>query len=224
MKTSYIWTIVVVVLVCANSVILFMMWNQRRHEPHPIPPRLETHMEVKDFLIKELALTPKQTVVFDTLRSRHHKTMDSLNKKTHQLKDSLFGYLSKPANGVETKSIIKQIGTNSALEDELTFSHFQKLRGILDAPQQNKFDSIIMQVLHMMAHQGPPPPHEGRSRRHHGPPNDNLGNMHQGPPDGMPPGEGPDGKHHGPPPGGPDGRPPGPPPGGGPGGPPGNNK
>jgi LTXXQ motif family protein len=251
MKTSYIWTIVVLVLVCANSVILFMMWNQRRHVPHPMPPSVETHMEVKDFLTKELALTPKQVIAFDTLRSMHHKSMDSLNDKTHQLKDSLFAYLSKPATpGAVPNGIIQKIGSTSASVDAATFYHFQKLRSILNADQQKKFDSVIMQVLHMMAHQGPPqggpggkgpgnmhqgppPSGNGPGRRHHGPPPGGPDRMHQGPPpgegppDGMPPppGEGPDGKHHGPPPGGPGGRPPGPPPGGGPGGPPpGNDK
>lgn len=245
MKTSYVWTIVVVVLVCANSVILFMMWNQRQHEPHPMPPRMETHMEVKDFLIKELTLTPKQVIQFDTLRTMHRKSMDSLNEKTHQLKDSLFAYLSKPATpAAVSNSIIQKIGNTSASIDAATFDHLKKLRSLLNADQQKKFDSIIMRVLHMMAHQRPPkgngsgnthhgPPSFGDrpGRRHHEPPNGGPDKMHQGPPpgegppDGMPPGpppgEGPDGKHHGPP-RGPGGRPPGQPP-GGPGGQPGNN-
>jgi hypothetical protein len=185
-------------------------------------------MEVKDFLTKQLALTPKQAMQFDSLRTMHRKSIDNLNESDHQLKDSLFANLSKPAtDSIVINDIIKKIGNTSAMIDAATFYHFKKLRSLLNASQQKKFDSIIMQVLHMMARQGPPPnrndpgridgnnpPIHGNGQgkmHHHWPPPDGPDRMHQGPPpgegpDGMPPpgpppGKEPNDRRHGPPPG-----------------------
>jgi hypothetical protein len=187
MKKINIWVLIVTVLVVVNSAALVMLWKHGGHRFRPMP---EQHAEVKDFIIKELALTPVQTKQFDDLRKAHSHTIDSLNENTRMLKDRLFASLGKPAISSKTiDSITGKIGDDAAMIDGATFYHFQKLRGILNADQQKKFDSIIRQVLHMMAH-NPAGPAPGRPR---GP-----GGMQQGPP---PPG-GPDGNQAGPPPGG----------------------
>ncbi|HZX59016.1 MAG TPA: hypothetical protein VFE54_09825, partial [Mucilaginibacter sp.] len=92
MKTANIWTVIVVVLLCVNSAFLVMMWQQKKTSPPGGQPR----PEVKDFIIKELALTPAQTARFDSLREIHHRTIDSLNDETRRLKDQLFSNLNKP--------------------------------------------------------------------------------------------------------------------------------
>jgi len=161
----------VIALVCVNTVVLVMLWKERR----PRHPGGQDGMAVRDFLAKELSLTPKQVLQFDSLRELHRAGMDSLNENIHALRDRLFGGLSQPnANPEVTNNIVQQIGANSALIDKETFYHFRKLRELLSSTQQQKFDNTIKQVLHMMARQGPsngpgggPPP---GSRRPDGPP------------------------------------------------------
>jgi hypothetical protein len=171
MKSSYIWTIAVIALLCINSIMLVMLWKERT----PLRPARPEGAGVKDFLTKELSLSPRQVIQFDSLRKLHRDTVDSLDENVHALRDRLFGGLSQQnANPVITNDILQQIATNSALIDKATFYHFRKLRELLSSSQQQKFDNTIKQVLHMMARQGPPngrggpPPRDGRPE---GPPN-----------------------------------------------------
>jgi len=154
MKSSYTWTIIVVALLCINSAMLIMMWKEKREAP----PGAENSADVKTFLTKELEFTPKQVLQFDSLRNLHRMTMDSLNDKIRRLRDQLFSGLSEPnASAAIANDITRQIGDNMALIDKATYNHFKQLRALLDNGQQQKFDNIIKQVMHMMARQGPPP-------------------------------------------------------------------
>ena len=176
MKSSYTWTIIVAALLCINSAMLVMMWKEKREAPR----NAENGADVKTFLIKELSLTPKQVLQFDSLRNRHRATMDSLNDHVRRLRDRLFGGLSEPqGDTVTVNNITRQVGSDMALIDKATYNHFKQLRTMLDASQQQKFDNIIKQVMHMMARQGPPPPRG----------------------EGPPPGRGPEDMPPGPPPG-----------------------
>ena len=176
MKSSYTWTIIVVALLCINSAMLVMMWKEKKEAPRGI----ENGADVKTFLIKELSLTPGQVLQFDSLRNRHRATMDSLNDKVRRLRDQLFGGLSEPqSDTVIANDVTRQIGSNVALIDRATYDHFKQLRALLNNNQQQKFDTIIKQVMHRMGRQGPPPPRG----------------------EGPPPGRGPEGMPPGPPPG-----------------------
>lgn len=176
MKASYIWTILVITLLCVNSIMLVVLWKERRLGA----PAAHERAGVKDFLVKELSLTPKQAAQFDSLRDQHRAIVDSLDENIRTLRDRLFGGLSRPADAAITNDILQQIGTNLALIDKATFYHFKKLRELLNSSQRQKFDNTIKQVLHIMARQGPPngpagpPPRNGRP---------------DGPPDGPPPPE-----------------------------------
>src|SRR6185312_142279 len=128
MKSSHIWTIAVIALLCINSIMLVMLWKERT----PLRPARPEGTGVKDFLTKELSLTPRQAAQFDSLRSLHRASMDSLNENIHLLRDRLFGGVSRPnADPIITNDIIQQIGNNSALIDKATFYHFRKLRELL---------------------------------------------------------------------------------------------
>jgi len=178
MKSSYIWTIAVIALLCINSVMLVILWKQRV----PLHTPREAGAPVSDFLTKELSLTPRQVVEFDSLRNIHRAAVDSLNENIHALRDRLFGSVSQArADDAATNDMVQQIGSNVALIDKATFYHFKKLRELLDSSQKQKFDHTIKQVLHMMARQGPPNGPGG------GPPP--PGRRPEGPPDGPPPPE-----------------------------------
>jgi len=159
MKTTNIWTIIVILLVFINSIILIVIWKQGR-----LSPRAGNQMEVKDFLIKQLSLTKSQIGKFETLRQAHHQAIENLDKKDRLLKDSLFKNLSSAS--VDPKiidALTSKIGYNAALMDKTTFNHFRALRQILQPAQQKKLDEIIEQVLQMLSHPGHPGGQGGRS-------------------------------------------------------------
>jgi len=240
MKNYKFWLTIVLTLLVVNSVVLAVMWfkkhphiRQRDMQEQPQPM-----MEPKDVLINTLAFTPKQAVLFDTLRHHHRTLVNKLENENRTLRDSLFTYIKKPkADTAIINAITKKISNNQAAIEKATLYHFRDVRAMLTPEQQSKFDGIINQVLQMMGRPAPPhgngippgrdeknnmqgsapgdrmPPGADRHRRHMGPPRDGRPPMDEDghplpPPDGHPPYGPPPGV--GPPPNGPppDGRPP----------------
>jgi Spy/CpxP family protein refolding chaperone len=234
MKNYKFWLTIVLTLLVVNSVVLAIMWfhkhPQFRHRP---VVQEQSIMEPKDVLINTLAFTPKQVILFDTLRYKHRQLVNKLDGENHILRDSLFNNIKKPkADTALINAIAKHISDNQSQIEKATLYHFREVRAILTPTQQIKFDGIISEVLQMMGRPGPPhgngmgrdgkeemqgppmddrmPPGRNRHRRHFGPPPEGMPPLPMDkdghrlpPPDGRPPG--------------PDGRPPyGPPPGGGP--------
>lgn len=233
MKNYRTWLVIVLALIVINSAALALMWLKHREHP-PIPRGMPAQqgIEPKDVLIKELAFTPKQAVLFDTMRVKHRRAVNKLEDNNRKLRDSLFANIKKPkADTALINAIAKKISDNQAIIEKITLYHFRELRGILTSEQQVKFDGIIDQVLHMMGgsargHRPPeqnndapaPPsgndrirdprdrPHRGRPEKTGERPDDRFGP----PPNGVhpPPPPGDDRRGHRPPP--PGDRPPGP--------------
>jgi hypothetical protein len=204
MKNYKFWLIVVLTLLVVNSVVLAIMWfhrhprGERRGE---MQSQAQQMMEPKDVLIKTLAFTPKQAILFDTLRHQHRALVKKLEGENHILRDSLFTYIKKPkADTAVINAISKKISDNQAGIEKATLYHFRDVRATLTTAQQTKFDSIINQVLQMMGRPGPPQggPPQGRG----GLPGRNGRGSMQGPQpaDNMPPGRDRHNGHFGPPP------------------------
>jgi hypothetical protein len=124
MSKSKLWIAIVVVLLVVNTILLVFLWMGKR-------PRKMMGGSAKDYLTKQL------------------------NDDMKDLKDNMFDNLS--TNNIDSnkvKGLLQQIGENEKGRDSITFYHFRKLRTILTAEQQQKFDKIIKNVLRMM---GPPP-------------------------------------------------------------------
>ncbi|TFF35748.1 Spy/CpxP family protein refolding chaperone [Mucilaginibacter psychrotolerans] len=161
MKKITPWTIAVFVLLLLNLGTLALMWRQGNFGPLMGPP-----LQPKDFLIKKLALTAPQQSKFDGLRQVHRRAIDSLNKRSHELKDSLFTLLRNPSTDNRTiDALTVKIGNASAAADKATFTHFSQFRAMLNPGQQSIFDNIIGDVLKMMSRQAPRwpqgPQHDG---------------------------------------------------------------
>jgi Spy/CpxP family protein refolding chaperone len=246
MKNFKFLIIIVIVLVIINCVLLGSLWFTKYHMDGP--PMVGPPERANEYLIRELKLTPAQVKQYDAMRKQHFETTRKLNNQNRLLRDEFFKNIQTPVlNKVAVNSLQKKISSNIITLDTTTLFHFRKLRTILTADQQQKFDKVIQNALHMMG--GPPqgggpggPPRDGMrppegppgkngmhpSRGHrpgmHPPPPRPDGSRPDGPPDGMrppPPGGGPPpDRDFMPPPGGPPrpGMPP--PPGGGPGMPP----
>lgn len=182
MKTTNIWTIIVILLVFINSIILIIIWKQGK-----LSPPTGNQMEVKDFLVKQLSLSKSQIEKFEALREAHHRMIENLDEKNRSLKDSLFENLGNISNDPKViDTLTNKIGHNAALMDKTTFYHFRELRQILQPAQQKKLDEIIVQVLQMLNHPAPPGGH-GPGRMPPPPNGIRPGNMPPPPYDGARP-------------------------------------
>jgi Spy/CpxP family protein refolding chaperone len=127
--------------------------------------------------VKELKLDAKQQEQFEALVKEHRQAAERLREKTKQAKEQLFDLLKQPAASDSIKqAAAKAVSVTTEELDLLTLNHFQKVRAICNAEQQQKFDDIINDVVRMMGQPRPPM----------GP-----GNHPQGPPPGGPAGERP---------------------------------
>ncbi len=177
MKKNTIWTIIVIILVCINSIVLVLVW--RHGKPSLFDKR---HAPTQEFLIQQLNMSQTQIEKFEVLRRAHHQTVEDLNEKINLLKDSLFKNIGNGYTKQKTiDSLLNKIGENYALINKTTFNHFHDLRLILTPQQQKKLDGIINQVLQMLNRQGPPngpgngdmpPPPPNNDRPNGGRPND----------------------------------------------------
>jgi periplasmic protein CpxP/Spy len=182
MSKRKLWIAIVVVLLVVNTILLALLWIGKK-------PRRMIGGTAKDYLTKELSLNDAQVKQYDELRDEHVETIRKLNDDMKDLKDNMFDNLSN--NNVDSnkvKSLLQEVGENEKARDSITFYHFRKLRTILTAEQQQKFDKIIKNVLRMM---GPPPQGPAmRDRQGAGPP---MGEPPPGdeprPENGPPPGD-----------------------------------
>jgi hypothetical protein len=141
-----------------------------------------------EFINRELKLDAAQRVAYSNLRDEHQATQRPLQDNIRSAKDNFFALLQQPS---VSEADLNVYGARiAAAEQQLninTFKHFQQLRLICNKGQQQKFDSIIQQVLRNMGpsrHEfGPPPPGRdgGESRLPPAPPGDNNHN------EGIPP-------------------------------------
>lgn len=242
MKNSKTLVIVVIALIAANCILMCTLWYKNYGHTTMTPPPAGSAFE---YLSKELRLTPAQAKQYSALRNQHFNFSSKVNNELRLERDSFFDNLSNPsANPAQINQLEARILVHQQMLDTATFYHFRKLRTILTLGQQEKFDEVIQNVLHMMGgphgpqeqHPGQPqagplpgmgtqdglpqgpPPHRGRFNGQYRRPG--LGGRMQGgpppPPYGRPGGPG---QRFGP--GGPGGPPPqGPPPDGPPPGPP----
>lgn len=186
MKSYRVLIVVVVVLVAVNCVLLGAFWYAQQNLPgHGGPPKA-----ANDYLVKELKLTAAQQKTYDGMRKEHFELTRKLNEQNRMLRDEFFENIKTPVlNTVAADSLEKKITAIQASLDSATLNHFRKFRAILDAGQQEKFDHIIKNALHMMGG-GPPQRGPGPGRRGMPPPPNGgpgPGDGQGPPPDGMPP-------------------------------------
>ena len=155
-------TIIILLLLTANMVTLTLLWTGKRQvgsTGNKFPP---PQGQVFEFLTHELKLDAAQQESYKKLRDEHQAGVrDIRNNIQKKAKEALFELLKNP--NVSDSEIHVFSGRAAAADqqlDELTFYHFQKLRAICNAAQQNEFDKIILEALGRMApprRLGPPP-------------------------------------------------------------------
>jgi len=167
MKSFKTLAVVVIALVLINIILMGILWyNNNDHKRRPVQGT------AFQYLSKELQLSPAQIKRYDTLRKQHFDFTSRVSNEQRMLRDSFFNHLKdQSTNQAQINDQEKRILIKQAQLDSATFYHFRSFRAILSTRQQEKFDGLISQVLHMM----------GQSQRH---PGDKT-------PTGPPPGDGP---------------------------------
>jgi protein CpxP len=164
-------TILVLILVALNIATVTAFWLLKDRRSGPPPPQ----SGVTDFLVKELGFDSVQKQQLQQLVEAHRREVMDTRRGNREAKDSFFALLKEPniTDAMLAAAAIKANAPDQQLE-MITFRHFQKVRALCTAAQQQKFDHIIQQVLRMNAppggQQGPPPPGLNGQRPGDGPP------------------------------------------------------
>jgi hypothetical protein len=151
MKNQFlVWAIVCLLILNLATLTIFWLGRARTHPPsHPA--------RASDFIIKELALNEEQKKSYLDLVSEHRRLAGGHRKNIKDAKNRFFDLLKNHSAGDSLKqAALKEISTHTEQLDLVTFDHFQKVRALCTPAQQKKFDTIIQEVLNMMAVPRPP--------------------------------------------------------------------
>lgn len=172
--------ILILLLIILNMATITAFWLLRGD--HRMGPVAEPRSNAMEFLIKELAFDSSQKQQLLLLKEDHQQKMREVRRNNKEVKDALFALLK---NTDTPDSVIEKAAGASVVYDVqaeiITFKHFQQIRKLCNETQKKKFDSIIEEVLRMLAPgpqgaqpqgpplrpggerpEGPPPPRDGQ--------------------------------------------------------------
>jgi hypothetical protein len=148
-KLSF-WKIFAITLLISNMVILAFIFFEK-------PTRADNKGPAK-FIIKELNLNAAQIENFNQLKLAHQDSVQSLKGTGRELREDYFKLLGNDTTDkILADQLLMQIANNQKGIVEITFEHFQSVKNICDSVQKEKFDSIILEVIHKMKDNRPKP-------------------------------------------------------------------
>ena len=155
-KLSF-WKIFAIILLISNTVILAFVFFEK-------PARGENKGPA-NFIIKELKFEEAQIESFNKLKFAHQESLQALQITGRELREDYFQLLrNDTTDQVLANQILLQIANNQKTIEQVTFSHFQSVKNICDSVQKEKFDSIILEVIHRMKDNRPKPNRLGPNR------------------------------------------------------------
>jgi Spy/CpxP family protein refolding chaperone len=148
-KLSF-WKIFAITLLISNMVILAFIFFEK--------PTRADNKGPANFIIKELNLNAAQIENFNQLKFAHQDSVQSLKNTGHELREGYFKLLrNDTADQVLANQLLMQIANNQKAIEQITFEHFESVKKICDSVQKEKFDSIILKVIHKMKDNRPKP-------------------------------------------------------------------
>lgn len=160
MKRETLLTIAVIALFVLNIGTLgYLVFSQRTHGPFP-PPHSH-HNRFDEFLIRELSLTDEQIQKFEQLKEEHHTGMVDLDKRYETVLHPYFDLLkTQPVDTMAKDSLERELAFIQQQRAAFTLQHFSDLRAILNEQQQQKFNTIIPELMQVIkGPRGKRPPH-----------------------------------------------------------------
>jgi protein CpxP len=148
-KLSF-WKIFAIALLICNTVIIAFIFFEK-------PTRADNKGPAK-FIIKELNFNEMQIERFNELKFAHQDSVQSLKSAGRELREGYFKLLrNDTADQVLANQLLMQIANNQKAIEQITFEHFESVKKICDSVQKEKFDSIILEVIHKMKDNRPKP-------------------------------------------------------------------
>jgi hypothetical protein len=149
-KKNRLLIVIVAVLVILNLVtvssILFL-----HKTPDPGLKGRRGSGAVTAFIERELEFSPEQKIQYLQLREEFLKKAGNILKEQHERKRSFFDLLKDKSNSqTEIRQKATEVGEDEIDLTMALFEHFQAVRALCTPTQQQKFDTILDQVLRMM--------------------------------------------------------------------------
>jgi Spy/CpxP family protein refolding chaperone len=170
-------------LLIANIVTLSMLWINNKHAR----AFNQGGGSLFEFISKELQFAPAQREQYEKLKQLHHKESVPMQDSLRLSKEAFFSLLKQ--QNVNDTLVMQQYAAVALAEKNialLNFRHFQQIRAICNATQQQKFDTILLEVVGRIGSQRPPgKPVEFRppmQNGENGPPREDKGNGERRPP------------------------------------------
>jgi hypothetical protein len=155
-KLSF-WKIFAIILLISNTVILAFVFFEK--------PTRADNKGPANFIIKELNLNAAQIENFNQLKFAHQDSVQRLKNTGRELRENYFKILrNDTTDNILADQLLIQIANNQKTIEQVTFSHFQSVKNICDSVQKEKFDSIILEVVHRMKDNRPKPNRLGPNR------------------------------------------------------------
>lgn len=156
MKKEKLLTIAIVALLILNLGTLGFLFMSHGKPPMGRPGG----KPVDAIIIEGLKLNENQIAQFEDLKHEHHSQMMRLQETDKNLHETYFALLktSNPDLKQET-NLRQQLANLDQEKDSITFDHFKKLRGICNPEQQQRFDSLIDEILRALHSQRRGPDH-----------------------------------------------------------------
>ncbi len=145
MKTSNkILTIAVVLLLLVNIGLIIFLMKCRDHS--------QTNRSGKgnsfEMMDKELNMTEQQKVEVKKLREVHFPLIHPLFDSVRTAKTAFFALLKEPdVSDSVLNAYNKRVTDFQATIDKLAYTHFQRIRNLLDSTQKSKYDQFILKMV-----------------------------------------------------------------------------
>lgn len=136
-------TIAVVLLLLVNVTMLIFMLKGRGH--HYKGNRGDGPF---DEMVKELSMTEQQQSDFKKFKDEHFRSIRPVFDSVKTLKKSLFNLIKdENLNDSLVNHYSSLISEQRAIADKLTINHFHKVRNLLNADQQKKFEDFVQKMI-----------------------------------------------------------------------------
>ena len=155
-KLSF-WKIFAIILLISNTAILAFVFFEK--------PTRADNKGPANFIIKELNLNEAQIENFNQLKFAHQDSVQRLKNTGRELRENYFKLLrNDTTDNILADQLLIQIANNQKAIEQITYEHFQSVKNICDSVQKEKFDSIILEVIHRMKDNRPKPNRLGPNR------------------------------------------------------------
>jgi protein CpxP len=149
-------TIAVIGLLLLNFGMLGMMYFHH-HEGPPFPPHGGPHEGPKMIIIEKLHFDESQVKQYEVMIRDHRSKSDSLNRRSHELRDQLYSLLKDESiDAAKLSSTYTAIGENQRAIEQINFEHFQKIKTLCKPDQLDAFNNLVDELTELFGQKGPP--------------------------------------------------------------------